>query len=820
MSEFIKPFDPDQENCAQRWSKWINRFKLFISVKKITDEPEKINNLLYYGGEHVYDAYELVKNPTNDRTLDDVIDKLNKIFNPVANHGINALKFRCTKQYEEEKFDEYLDRLRAISKSCNFANENFELKNQIIYGCFSDKLKVRALEDETITLENLIKLAKTIEMVDNHMLELKKHADPVERELVNQFSNCSMRGNKQNFKSDKPIGQCWRCGGNFPHDQDKVCPAIEQNCNFCKKRGHFEKCCRSKKNTYTNNNDSRKQKVNIVRKFLAKYESGDEGDDQVWSLQNENSKIPIIKLNVGQNLVNFTIDTGATVNIMDERTFNELSVKPRITQSAVKLYAYGNANPLKIIGQFKTRVLVRGIYRSINIQLLQGSGGNVLGFETLTNLGLIKLVNQISRNEEDDFKDVIKQKYPNLCSGRIGKLNTQEIKLHINKSIKPIFQRARAIPLHLRPGIEKAIKKMIDNDIIEEVNGPTPWVSPIVPVIKENGEVRVCTDARCLNTAIQREIHSAPLIDEVALELNEAKFISKLDLNAAYNQLVLDEESRNITVFATHMGTFRYKRLNFGIKSAAEIFQKTIENILHGLKNCRNLSDDIIIYGKTLDEHDVALFAILKRLEEAGLTLNIEKCKFRQVEIDFFGLHFSQAGISLIQSKIDAILNAETPKDAKQLKSLCGLLNYGAKFIQNAASNTSIFQELLKKNARWNWTKEHEEALLKIKELLTTTAMSYFKKDWCTVLTTDASPTGLGAVLSQYDPKVPEVKKIILYASRALTIVEKKYAQIEREALAIVWACERLKLYLIGQEFELVTDNKAIQLIFNNPRSN
>jgi hypothetical protein len=106
---------------------------------------------------------------------------------------------------------------------------------------------------------------------------------------------------------------------------------------------------------------------------------------------------------------------------------------------------------------------------------------------------------------------------------------------------------------------------------------------------------------------------------------------------------------------------------------------------------------------------------VLKRLDDVGLTINIEKCKFRQTEIDFFGLHFSQDGVRLSQSKIDALLNAEAPKDAKQLKSLCGLISYAAKFIQDAASITSVFQDLLKKNARWIWLPVHDKAIQKIK---------------------------------------------------------------------------------------------------------
>ena len=199
MSEFIKLFDPQEENCAQRWSKWVNIFNLFISVKKIVEETEKINNLLYYGGEQVYETYELVKDVNADKLLTDVIAKLNTSFNPISNHTINSYKFRSTKQFEGEKFDDFLDRLRAIAKSCNFSDTNASVKDQIIYGCFSDKVKSRAMEDDKLTLDNLIKFCKTIETVDNHMAELKKQKYESERGNVNQLRESSNRNEIQVF---------------------------------------------------------------------------------------------------------------------------------------------------------------------------------------------------------------------------------------------------------------------------------------------------------------------------------------------------------------------------------------------------------------------------------------------------------------------------------------------------------------------------------------------------------------------------------------------------------------------------------------------
>jgi hypothetical protein len=261
----------------------------------------------------------------------------------------------------------------------------------------------------------------------------------------------------------------------------------------------------------------------------------------------------------------------------------------------MKLYAYGSNRPIPILGELNTRALFKGCYHAFTIQVTEGNNGNILGHETLIKMGIVTIINQIE--EKDELSEDLKQRYPSVFSGKISKLKDHLVKLHIKPEVKPIRQRNRPASFHLREGIGKAIQTMLDNDVIESMNGATPWVSPIVPIVKENGDIRVCTDAKLLNTAIEREVHNCPTVDEIALELNEAKIISKLDLKAAYNQLELHPDNRDITVFSTHIGVFRYKRLNFGIKSASEIFQKRIESVIQGISNCHNISDDIIVFG-------------------------------------------------------------------------------------------------------------------------------------------------------------------------------------------------------------------------------
>ena len=170
--------------------------------------------------------------------------------------------------------------------------------------------------------------------------------------------------------------------------------------------------------------------------------------------------------------------------------------------------------------------------------------------------------------------------------------------------------------------MEKELKRLEKVDIIETVEVPTPWISPIVVVPKKSGDVRICVDMREANKAIKRGKHLMPTIDDLIADLHGATHFSTLDLSSGYHQLELAPESRYVTTFSTHVGLRRYKRLPFGINAASEIFQESIREILTGLPGCKNISDDIIVFGKGQEEHDKNLRGVLQRLKENNPRLN------------------------------------------------------------------------------------------------------------------------------------------------------------------------------------------------------
>ena len=234
-----------------------------------------------------------------------------------------------------------------------------------------------------------------------------------------------------------------------------------------------------------------------------------------------------------------------------------------------------------------------------------------------------------------------------------------KVKIHVYENGKPVFQPHRRIPFHIRKQVEAELDRHEQLYIIDKVDGPTPWVSPIVvaPKPKNPFEIRLCVDMREPNKINLRSRHITPTLDDMMLDLNGSKVFSKMDLGNGYHQLELSEDSRNITTFTTHVALHRYTRLCFGVTSAAEIFQNTLSNALEGLDGVRSISDDSIVFGRNQEEHDRRLCKLFERLKERNLTLNKAKCEFNKDKLELYGHIFSANGISADPKKISAIRN-------------------------------------------------------------------------------------------------------------------------------------------------------------------
>ena len=437
---------------------------------------------------------------------------------------------------------------------------------------------------------------------------------------------------------------------------------------------------------------------------------------------------------------------------------------------------------------------------------------SLLSRRACVKLGLIRCADEDVEEVNTGPTD-FKAEFPALFSG-MGKLKTE---CHITlrpDAIPFCLYNPRKIPHPLIPKVKSQIETMLQQGVISPVTAPTEWCAGIVPVLKPNGSVRICVDLTHLNKAVQREIHPMPSVDENLAKLGDSKIFSKLDANSGFWQIPLDDESKLLTTFVTPFGRFCFNRLPFGISSAPEIFQRTMSKILEGSEGTLCQMDDVLIHGVDQSEHDGRVRAVLHRLQDAGLTLN-DKCEFSRSSIRFLAHIIDSSGLHADPQKTTAVTQFPVPSDIAGIQRFMGMVNHLGKFIPHLADLSDPLRQLLRKDSVWVWGEPQQKAFEQIKQaLVSPTVLAHYNPNRPTIISADASNTGLGAVLFQVQDDGQ--RRPVCYASRSLSDTEKRYAVIEKEALATTWASERFSDYVLGIPFTLETDHKPLTLLLNS----
>lgn len=713
-------------------------------------------------------------------------------------------QFRKLTQISTENVSQYVARLRKASEGCGFADINVEIVDQVIAGCSSADFRSKLLgKGETLDLPRLLDIAANYEAVQIQAKEMK--AGPaVNVSSVNKIQSKSQSsGSKQKSqksKSEKSDVECYRCGNKGHVGSSTSCPARGKVCRRCNLKDHFEKKCRTKPKSGKDN------KANCVET--------NEDESQYAFTCKTSKKFHRVDVELGGVSANFIIDSGSDCNILSAESWKSLKrggISCESSKQTKTIFPYGSEVPLKVIGTFVANAKIGENSTKAEFVVVDHDVESLLGYETSETLGTLKIGVPANVNMCSSYQ----AKYPNLFKG-VGLLKNRTIRLTIDNSVTPVCQPCRRIPFGLRDKVEQKIHELVKSDIIEPVSEVSDWVSPVVVVPKPNSDIRLCVDMRQANTAIKRERHPIPTVDELLLDMSKSNIFSKLDLKWGFHQIMLHEKSRHITTFATHMGLYRYKRLMFGINAAPELYQNEIRKIIQGIPGVANMSDDLIVHGSTTEEHDTRLNTVLKRLEECGLTLNPEKCLFGVEEVEFLGHRLTCKGIEPGVGKVEAVLGFREPKDQSEVRSFLGLVEYLGRFIPNLSDLCEPLRKLRRKSEPFVFGAEQAKAFSELKNVLSDhKTLGYFDVTAHTSVIADASPVALGAVLVQNQGGV---NKVIYYANRSLSDVERRYSQTEKESLALVWACEKFQSYLLGIDFDLITDHQPLLKIYS-PKS-
>ena len=314
-------------------------------------------------------------------------------------------------------------------------------------------------------------------------------------------------------------------------------------------------------------------------------------------------------------------------------------------------------------------------------------------------------------------------------------------------------------------------------------------------VIKKS--IRLCIDPKDLNEALEREPYYSRTIDELISMFAGAKVFTIVDMDKGYWQVVLHPESRKLTCMAFDIGRYQFKRLPMGSKVASDIFQRMLDSVYIGLPGVTGIADDMVIFGRNEEEHDRNLILFLETTRKNGLILKKRKLQFKKEEVSFFGHRWNSTGISPDPKKTESILKMQFPPDKETMHSFLGLVNFLNRYTPKLVELCSPLRKLILKDSHYSPSDPEHAAFDAIKaEFRKKIILPYFDRNKETILQTDASKKGFGAVILQEEQP-------IYYASRALTSAEKNYQNLEREAQAAVWGMEKFHYFLYGRKFIL-----------------
>lgn len=806
----IEAFDPAMTTLKR----WLQRLQGAFLIYGIRDDA-RVPFLLHYVGPTAFDVLCDRIDPEDpfQQTYAILIQKLEEFYEPAPLEIVENFHFHQRKQNAGETVQQYVAALHKLSLYCKFGSYlKTALRNQFVFGLLNKKTQARLLERKELDFESAVNIAVTMELSEKSSDQMKagdttstsldylKAGKRAPNKLTasgrkkNEHEKSSGSNNSKSAKlNSKNNIKCFRCGK--AHLASKCTLSKDVRCHNCGKAGHLRTVC------FGNTSSTHQLQV------IANLEHAGHRDKF------------LVTLDVNGNPVEFEVDSGSAVTVMDEsdaaRRF------PTLTRHSTKLQLVSYCGKiLHSQGYVTVQVKCVSSIQNLNIYIVKGRRRPLLGREWIRQLPneldfltCKASVNYVETSVQNKFHMLL-DKFKKRGVSEILPIKGIQATLVMKPNVSPVFMRARSVPFKLLSLVEQELVDLEKAGIIEKVH-TSKWATPVVPILKKNGRIRLCGDYKVtVNPHLKVDDHPLPTIDELLVKLANGNKFSKIDLAQAYLQLEVSPESREVLTLSTCKGLYKVKRLMYGIASGPTIWQREIENMLQGIPGIAIFFDDIVVTGETDALHLSRLEMVLERLYQYNVRINFEKSRFFTDQIDYCGYTIDKRGIHKNCGKIEAIKKMPRPTDISQVRALTGLINYYGRFIPNLCNILFPLNKLLRKHTPFNWSKECEIAFRRAKEAFVTDKMlAHFNPKLPLILATDASSYGVGAVLSHRYPDGSE--RAIQFASQTFSPTQQKYSQIDKEAYAIIFGIKRFFQFLYGTKFTLITDHRPLVQILS-----
>ena len=646
MGKEYPSFDPETQSLEN----YLRLMDVAFAAQDITEENEKkkVSLILTHIPTNYFDDVLSLVAPKAplELTLQELTTSLKSLFKPTKTIVKNLCDFQDRIKSKDENYANFFKDLNRLAELCEFKNKEEFLKYKLFIAARSEPFFVAKFAD-----------------LDYHKVVVLKQLSNLEAAYLDDPL--------PEVKAIKKI-KCKVCGKT--NHEEKNCRLRKATCYTCGSKGHVSSVCKKHKD------DSGKYTEKVMRKNKQANKSSNKGkkerigahdvnhsSDSDSSIEEGNysqlNKLEVNKTMHDPIMVNcylqgkkipFELDTGSGVSTIRLMDYEKLDNIP-LEKSTVKLRSY-NSSKITIFGEIIIKNFkYNNISDEINLYVVDNNcSNNLLGRDVLLKFKMIS-INQIKVNDFILGYNINENK----------PIKGYQAKLYPKPGHVPPFQNHRIVPFHLKSQVEDALHELINSKIIEPVEH-SDYASPIVPVMKQNGSIRICVDFRKLNLVLHESKYPLPVMSDLVSTVAGHKFYSKVDLTNAYLQLEVDPNDTKYLVINTSLGLFKYNRLPFGLHSSPAIFQNFMSNLLSKHDGAYPYLDDIIICGNTKEEHDSRVRKVLYTLQNANVKINFNKSEFSKSQIKYLGFTLDKEGYRPDLDKVKSIEEAPVPETITQ----------------------------------------------------------------------------------------------------------------------------------------------------------